>query len=148
MNLFEKYQRIVRDYNREKDAAEIARIFEQLMALDKEIDDEERRFVREGFADDEQLAIYDLLQKADLKPAEIDRIKNAAKELLPALESRRVLAEYWKDRATSRAQVETAILDHFYTELPEDAFTEDEVRMVSAKVFGLLMRPGSNRRLH
>ena len=148
VNLFEKYQRIVRDYNREKDAAEIARIFEQLMALDKEIDDEERRFVREGFADDEQLAIYDLLQKADLKPAEIDRIKNAAKELLPALESRRVLAEYWKDRATSRAQVETAILDHFYTELPEDAFTEDEVRMVSAKVFGLLMRPGSNPRLH
>lgn len=135
-------------FNREKDAAEIARIFEQLMALDRELDDEEHRFVREGFDNDEQLAIFDLLQKDALKPAEIERIKQAAKALLPALEQRRVLAEYWKERATSRAQVETAILDHFYAELPEEAFSEDDVRLLSAKVFGLLMRPGNDQRLH
>lgn len=148
VNLFEKYQRIVRDYNREKDAAEIARIFEQLMALDKELNEEERRFVREGFDNEEQLAIFDLLQKENLKPSEIDRLRKAAKDLLPTLEQRRVLAEYWRDRAASRAQVETAILDHFYAELPEDAFDEDEVKLVSAKVFGLLMRPDDNQRLH
>lgn len=148
VNLYEKYQRIIRDYNREKDAAEIARIFEQLMALDNELDEEERRFVREGFDNEEQLAIFDLLQKENLKPAEIDKIRKAAKDLLPALEQRRVLAEYWRDRATSRAQVETAIIDHFYAELPEEAFDEDSVRLVSAKVFGLLMRPDDSRRVH
>lgn len=147
VDLYEKYQRIIKDYNREKDAAEIARIFEQLMALDKELDAEERRFVREGFDNDEQLAIFDLLQKENLKPAEIDRIRKAAKDLLPKLEQRRVLADYWQERAASRAQVETAILDHLYEELPE-TFAENEVRLLSARVLGLLMRPGDERRLH
>ena len=147
VNLYEKYQRIIRDYNREKDAAEIARIFEQLMALDKELDEEERRFVREGFDNDEQLAIFDLLRKENLKPAEIERIRKAAKDLLPKLEQRMVLAEYWQERAASRAQVETAILDHLYQELPE-TFDESEVRLLSARVLGLLMRPSGERRLH
>lgn len=147
VDLYEKYQRIIRDYNREKDAAEIARIFEQLMALDKELDVEERRFVREGFDNDEQLAIFDLLQKENLKPAEIDRIRKAAKDLLPKLEQRMVLADYWQERAASRAQVETAILDHLYEELPE-TFDESEVRLLSARVLGLLMRPGGEQRLH
>lgn len=147
VDLYERYQRIIRDYNREKDAAEIARIFEQLIALDKELDAEERRFVREGFDNDEQLAIFDLLQKENLKPAEMDRIRKAAKDLLPRLEQRMVLADYWQERAASRAQVETAILDHLYEELPE-AFDETEVRLLSARVLGLLMRPGSEQRLH
>lgn len=147
VDLYEKYQRIIRDYNREKDAAEIARIFEQLMALDKELDQEERRFVREGFDNDEQLAIFDLLRKENLKPAEIERIRKAAKDLLPKLEQRMVLAEYWQERAASRAQVETAILDHLYQELPE-TFDENEVRLLSARVLGLLMRPSGEQRLH
>ena len=150
VNLYEKYQRIIRDYNREKDAAEIARIFEQLMALDQEMDDEERRFVREGFDSEEQLAIFDLLRNDKLKPADIDRIKKAAKELLPKLQERMVLAEYWQQRAASRAQVETAILDHFYEQLPESAFDENEVQLLSARVLGLLMHypGGEERRLH
>lgn len=84
----------------------------------------------------------------NLKPSEIDRIKKAAKDLLPKLQERRVLAAYRRERATTRAQVETAILDHFYAELPEEAFDENEVRLLSAKVFGLLMRPGDDPRFH
>lgn len=95
VDLYEKYQGIIRDYNREKDAAEIARIFEQLMALDRGLDEEERRFVREGFETDEQLAIFDLLRKESLGSAEIERIRQAAKDLLPRLEQRKVLADYW-----------------------------------------------------
>ena len=66
-------------------------------AISQLVDAEERRFVREGFDNDEQLAIYDLL---------------------PRLEQRKVLADCWRERAASRAQVETAILDHLYKELP------------------------------
>jgi len=147
VDLYEKYQCIIRDYNREKDAAEIARIFERLMALDQELNEEARRFVREGFDSDEQLAIFDLLRKENLQPAEIARIKIAAKDLLPKLEQRMVLADYWQDRAASRAQVETAILDHLYEELPE-TFDENEVRLLSARVLGFLMRPSGEQRLH
>jgi type I restriction enzyme R subunit len=147
VNLYEKYQRIIRDYNREKDAAEIARIFEQLMALDKELDEEERRFVREGFDNDEQLAIFDLLQKESLSASEIDRLKKAARDLLPKLQERKVLADYWQERATSRALVETAILDHLYEELPE-TYGEDELRLLSARVLGFLIKPGGESYLH
>ena len=147
VDLYEKYQRIIRDYNREKDAAEIAHIFERLMALDDELDEEARRFVREGFDDEEQLALFDLLQKDNLKPAEINRIRKAAKDLLPMLEGRQVLAAYWKERAATRAQVETAILDHLYAALPEP-FDELEINQLSARVFGYLMRPGAEPPLH
>lgn len=147
VNLFEKYQRIIRDYNREKDAAEIARIFEQLMALDKELDEEGRRFVREGFNSEEQLAIFDLLQKDTLSPSEIEKLKKAARDLLPKLQERKVLAEYWQERAASRAQVETAILDHLYEELPE-TYGEDELRLLSARVLGFLIKPSDERYLH
>ncbi|HNO59000.1 MAG: hypothetical protein J5X22_01495 [Candidatus Accumulibacter sp.] len=58
------------------------------------------------------------------------------------------LADYWRERAASRAQVETAILDHLYEELPEKAFDENEVRLLSARVLGLLMRPGHERHPH
>lgn len=58
-----------------------------------------------------------------------------------------MLADYWQERAASRAQVETAILDHLYEELPE-TFAESEVRLLSARVLGLLMRPGGEQRLH
>ena len=63
------------------------------------------------------------------------------------LQQRLVLADYWQERAASRAQVETAILDHLYEELP-DSFDENEVRLLSARVLGLLMRPGGEQHLH
>jgi type I restriction enzyme R subunit len=39
------------------------------------LDDEEKRYVREGFDNDEELAMYDLLLKDSMTPAEIKKIK-------------------------------------------------------------------------
>jgi hypothetical protein len=70
----------------------------------KLVDAEERRFVREGFDNDEQLAIFDLL---------------------PRLEQRKVLADCWAGAWPLHARrSKTAILDHLYKELPEETFDE------------------------
>ncbi len=78
------YEKIVAEYNREKDRATIEQTFEALLKLVQGLDEEESRAVREGL-DEESLAIFDLLKKPDLKGVDIKRIKKVAAELLKRL---------------------------------------------------------------
>jgi hypothetical protein len=70
-----------------------------------------------------------------LKPAEIKKIKAIAKELLKVQEERRVLAERWRDTAASLAQVETAILDYFWENIPEETYKESDIPDLTKKVY-------------
>ena len=70
----ERYERIVAEYNREKDRVTIERTFEELLKFVQGLDQEESRAVQEGL-DEESLAIFDLLRKADLSGPDIKRIK-------------------------------------------------------------------------
>ena len=72
----QRYEEIVEAYNREKDRVTIERIFEELLQLERQLASEERRTVREGL-DEESLAVFDLLRKPDLGPADIRKIKSA-----------------------------------------------------------------------
>ena len=72
----QRYEEIVEAYNREKDRVTIERIFEELLQLERQLASEERRAVREGL-DEESLAVFDLLRKPDLGPADIRKIKSA-----------------------------------------------------------------------
>jgi type I restriction enzyme R subunit len=58
-----RYQEIIAQYNRDKDDAEIERVFEDLLKLHDSLDQEELRYVREGFNSESELAVYDLLSK-------------------------------------------------------------------------------------
>ena len=80
------YEKIVEDYNREKDRPTIEQTFEALLKLVRELDEEESRAIREEL-DQESLAIFDLLKKPDLKDSEIKRIKNVAVDLLEILKA-------------------------------------------------------------
>ena len=91
------YEQIVADYNREKDRVTIEGTFEALFTLVQDLDEEEHRAVREGL-DEESLAIFDLLKKPELKPADIKRIKSVAVELLERLKSRIREIDHWRDR--------------------------------------------------
>ena len=66
MDYYLRYTTIIDEYNDEKNRAEIERIFEELMKLSQDLDNEEKRYVREGFSSDEELPMFDLLFKADL----------------------------------------------------------------------------------
>jgi type I restriction enzyme R subunit len=53
------YEKVVAEYNREKDRLTIEQTFEALIKLVQELDNEEARAMREGL-DEESLALFDL----------------------------------------------------------------------------------------
>lgn len=76
-----KYEEIVAAYNLEKDRATIEETFRQLMELMSSLDDEQKRATQEGLGEDE-LPLFDLLQKDGLDKASRERLKQASRELL------------------------------------------------------------------
>ena len=64
-NCQEHYEKIVKDYNKEKDRVTIETTFEALLKLVGELDEEEKRAVNQGLSE-ESLALFDLLLKPQL----------------------------------------------------------------------------------
>jgi type I restriction enzyme R subunit len=136
------YEQIVSEYNREKDRATIERTFAALVTLVRELDAEGRRAVREGL-DEESLAVFDLLNKPDLSPGEIKRIKGVAVELLQTLKEEKLRIDHWQEKEATRDAVRLAIRDFLWSEasgLPVDHYTEDDVRTRADAVYGHVFR--------
>lgn len=137
VNLYQRYLHIVAEYNRDKDAAEIQRVFEELARLNDELNIEDQQYIAEGFENEDQRAIYQLLckEKTDLTPGDIKKIKAVAKELLDKLLSAKNQLQYLRDRAALQAQMRTEIFDFLFDQLPESAYRQDEVLSRSQRVF-------------
>jgi len=131
------YEEIVSEYNREKDRVTIEKTFEELLRLMEEMGEEESRAVREGL-DEESLALFDLLRKPDLTPAEIKRIKVVAVELLETLKAEKLRIDHWTDKEATRDAVRLAIRDFLWSEstgLPVDKYTEEDVQTRAEEVY-------------
>lgn len=137
VNLYQRYQQIVAEYNRDKDATEIQRVFEELARLNDELNVEDRQYIAEGFENEDQRAIYQLLckEKTDLMPVDIAKIKTVAKELLEKLLSATNQLQYLRDRAALQARMKTEIFDYLFDQLPEGAYGQDEILGRSQRVF-------------
>jgi type I restriction enzyme R subunit len=136
------YEQIVSAYNREKDRVTIENIFEALFRLEQELDDEERRAIREGL-DEESLAVFDLLKKPDLSPGEIKKIKAVAVELLEKLKAEKLKVDHWRDKEATRDAVRIAIRDFLWSDktgLPVIEYTEDDVALKAEAVFRHVFR--------
>jgi len=118
INYYERYQKIVDEYNKDNEKDEIAIIFENLMNLVNDMDEEERRYVREGFNSDEELAIYDLLFKESLSKEEVKQVKVLAQTLLTKIKARIHELDRWTDKDETKAMISIMIRDLLYTELP------------------------------
>lgn len=133
----EHYERLVKEYNQEKDRVLIEKTFEALLILNDELTTEEKRAVREGL-DEESLVLFDLLNKPDLKPKEIAKIKKVAMELLATLKAERLRVSNWQQKESSRDAVKQQIYDFLYDEktgLPVEQYEEDEISGITEKVF-------------
>ena len=136
------YEEIVAEYNREKDRVTIEQTFEALLSLVQELDEEERRAVREGL-DEESLAIFDLLKKDNLTGAEIKRIKKVAAGLLDTLKNELLRIDQWRDKETTRDAVRVTIRDFLWSDktgLPVALYSEDDVNLKAEDVFRHVFR--------
>lgn len=134
INFYEEYQRIIQEYNAEQDRASIEKTFMALIDLSKSLDKEEKRFVREGFTDDEQLTIYDLLFKENISKSDIDKLKKVSINLLVMVKDRIAALHNWREKATTTAIIGQLIHDTLYQELPE-SYDISEIEPYSKKLY-------------
>ena len=134
MNYEKKYQEIIAAYNADKDRATVEATFAQLMDLANSMDAEQRRAAEEGLSE-EQLALFDLLQRGDLSKVDRERIKQASRELLAGVLAVIAPLDRWTEKEQTQAEVQTFILDHVYQELPEPPYTPADKHEVAALVY-------------
>lgn len=119
INYYERYQKIIDDYNSEQDRATIEKTFMDLMNLANNLDEEEQRYVREGFKSDEELTLYDMLFRNDLNKNDIKKLKAVAAELLGKIKAKISEYDHWTDKQETKAAVDNLIRDTLWAELPE-----------------------------
>ncbi|MFH1187294.1 MAG: type I restriction enzyme endonuclease domain-containing protein, partial [bacterium] len=129
----ERLLALLQEYN--SGAHDVDKLFDDLVALARDLNEEEQRAVKEGLSE-EELAIFDLLVKENLTPDEVATIKGTAHELLENLKP--LLAPHWRDFETNRAEVKVAISDLLFIKLPEQAYTERDCEMKGFEVYNFV----------
>ena len=137
----ERFDEIVRDYNKEKDKNTIEATFEALMRLTAEMQEEELEYVAEGFETQEQKTIFDMLRKADISKSDIKKIKSVSVELLKLIQGRmEEVQDVFAKQSTSDG-FRQSIYDFLYDEgsgLPAGSYTPADVEEMTENVFNFV----------
>ena len=134
MDYQQKYEEIVSDYNREKDRVTIEETFRRLIELMDELDAEQRRAVEEGLNEDE-LALFDLLNKDELGIADRERVKQSSRDLLVAITVRLAGVDRFWEKEQTKGEMKVFILDEVFVSLPTPPFTSEEKEAVASDVY-------------
>lgn len=143
------YEKIVEEYNNEKDRVTIEQTFEALMKLVDELSEEEQRAVKEGLSE-ESLALFDLLLKPDLTSAEIKRIKKVAEGLYKTISKELTRIQDFASKQSTRDEIKIKIKDYLWDErtgLPE-SFAPEEVEFKTDMVFQHMIMMQRNEGFH
>ena len=134
INFYEKYQKIIHDYNQEQNRATIEKTFEELMNLSHDLTEEAKRYIREGFENDEQLSMYDVLTKEDLSKEDIKKLKVVAKELLEKIKSQLATMNHPFDKQDTKASIIVTIRDILWKGLPE-SYSDESINYYRDAVY-------------
>lgn len=125
INYLEKFQQMIAEYN--AGSLNIDELFRQLVRLSRELQDEEKRSIRENLTE-EELTIFDLLTKPNmqLSKKEEDQVKGVVKDLLETLKREKLVLD-WRKRQQTRATVRLCIediLDHLPEKYDKDVYQQ------------------------
>jgi type I restriction enzyme, R subunit len=104
----ERYLQLIDEYI--SGAKSIDVIFSQLVKYSQELNEEEQRYIREGLQSEEELAVFDLLTRPDMKliKKETAEVKRIARQLLETLKREKLVLD-WKKKQQTRAGVKLTI---------------------------------------
>ena len=122
IDYYNRYLEIIDEYNAGQDRATIEKTFMDLMNLAQSMTEEENRYVREGFSNDEELSMYDLLFSDSLSKTDIAKIKKVSVDLLSKIKTRIAQMDHWTDKEETKAAVNILIRDTLYEEIPDSMF--------------------------
>ena len=134
INYYERYRQIIDEYNSEQDRATIEKTFMDLMDLANQMNQEEQRYVREGFTSDEELSFYDMLFRDDLSKNDIKKLKEVAVMLLKKIKEKISELDHWTDKQETKAAVDNLIRDILWAELPE-CYDEVSISMYRQNIY-------------
>ena len=137
INFYEKYQEIIHEYNQEQNRVAIEKTFEDLMKLSDELTEEEKRYVREGFDNDEQLSMFDVLMKDDLTKEDIKKLKSVAKELLKKIKDQLATMDHPFDKQETKATIRITIRNILWSELPE-SYSDESINYYRDAVYSYI----------
>ncbi len=145
INYMNRYQEIINDYNSEQDQATIEKTFAELMALANTMNDEQQRYVREGFSSDDELSIYDMLFSDNLSAKDIKAIKQVSIDLLAKVKAKIDELDHWTDKQETKAAVDNLIRDTLWEELP-DSYDDAHIPGYKDKIYEYIyLRYGINK---
>ncbi|HOW28295.1 MAG TPA: type I restriction endonuclease subunit R [Elusimicrobiota bacterium] len=107
MNFLQHFQKMIDDYN--AGSVNVQEFFKQLIEFAQKLKEEEKRGIRGGLSE-EELAVFDLLTKPEIKLSKKDEsaVKKVAKDLLETLKKEKLVLD-WRKRQQTRAAVRLCI---------------------------------------
>lgn len=124
IDFYKRYEEIISAYNKEQDKALIEKTFNDLMKLSEDLDEKQREWVREGFQNQQQMTVFEMLFKDTLTPSEIRKVKSVCIEMVEAIEKRLSEMVHWTEKEETCSQVWTIVRDEAY-KLPESSYPDD-----------------------
>lgn len=137
VDFYQRYQEIIDDYNRGKDAITIEETFKKLIDFINSLTEEQIDTKREGLTD-EQKAIFDILRKPNLSKSDKDKIKEIAIELLEELKKEKLKVEQWADKSVTAAAVFNYVNKTLFEVLPYPTYETDDIDLKTNMVFSHL----------
>ena len=135
IDYYQRYQDIVDEYNKDNKKDEIAIVFENLMKLVNDLDEEQKRYVKEGFDSDEELSIYDLLISGQtLSKEEIKKVKKLSQEMLIKIKARIHELDHWRDKEETQSIISVMIRDLLWANLPE-SYSDNEIAIYKQTLY-------------
>ncbi len=139
INFYDRYQEIIRHYNEEQNRVTIEETFEELMKLSQELSEEQQRYIREGFDNDEQLSMFDILMKQDLGKEDIKRLKKVAIDLLAKIKEMIATMSQPFENPTAKHHIIVTIRDTLWEQLPE-SYSDESINYYREAVYDYLSR--------
>ena len=136
MDYQERFEQMIAAYN--EAAINVDVLFDQLMDLARELNEEVRRAITERLSE-EELAVFDLLTRPapELTETEKDEVKAIARKLLTMLRQEKLVLD-WRKRERSRAAVKIAvqkILDEMLPECYTKAIYDQKCEVVYQHIY-------------
>jgi type I restriction enzyme, R subunit len=137
IDYYSKYQEIIDEYNRGKDAVTIEETFKKLIEFVNTLSAEEADTKREGLSD-EQKAIFDIIRKPGLSKTDKNKVKEISIDLLAELKKEKLKVEQWADKYETSAVVNNYISKILFEQLPYPTYETPDVDLKTSLVFNHL----------
>ena len=111
IDLLERLNDLIERYN--SGSMDVERLFEELTAFTRTLDEEEKRHLKEGL-DEDELAVFDILTRPDprLSKAEELEVKKIARQMLAKLKREKFILD-WRLKENAKADVRETIRQEF-----------------------------------